>query len=429
MKRFKKILKWTGIVLGGLVAIGLIANALFVWITDSRLERQLAAIRAAGDPVTLADLARPPIPPETNAATYLRRAEADVAAISDETQPVRYVSAYPGFLMLPEDQKIVKVSLAAHPHVVPLLEQAAACPDYDAQLDYTLPFAEFIDKLLDVLNKSRSAARVLHYRAMVLVAEGDRDEAVRTALPIFRLARHFDRNPAIVSYLVAIAVRGVAIDSVNAALQTGPVSKEVRDALDAELAVQQRMEGVVWALKSERAYMLESFRNGGRMNDFWLIGRGVSNLQESECLELFPRLIAEGNDPRPYSQVEQSIEAEKEKSVVAGLLFPVLKAANRSVARAKALIRSLRVLNALQTHAPAAGDAVPEPTELGLPAEAITDPFNGEPLHVKRTAQGWLVYSVGPNLQDDGGKVDDQTNGDVGVGPPPPVDKPAEDSQ
>ena len=31
MKRFKKALQWTGIVLGGLVAIGLVANAVFVW--------------------------------------------------------------------------------------------------------------------------------------------------------------------------------------------------------------------------------------------------------------------------------------------------------------------------------------------------------------------------------------------------------------
>ena len=31
MKRLKKILKWSGIVLGGLVAILLLVNALFIW--------------------------------------------------------------------------------------------------------------------------------------------------------------------------------------------------------------------------------------------------------------------------------------------------------------------------------------------------------------------------------------------------------------
>ena len=52
MKRLKEILKWSGIVLVALAAIGLVANAVFVWTTDARLERQLAAIRAAGDPAT-----------------------------------------------------------------------------------------------------------------------------------------------------------------------------------------------------------------------------------------------------------------------------------------------------------------------------------------------------------------------------------------
>ena len=86
------------------------------------------------------------------------------------------------------------------------------------------------------------------------------------------------------------------------------------------------------------------------------------------------------------------------------------------------------MLNALQTHVPAGSNVVPKLTELGLPAETITDPFTGEPLHVKKTPQGWLVYSVGPNFRDDGGKLDDP-HGDVGVGPPPPVAKPAKNDQ
>jgi hypothetical protein len=80
-------------------------------------------------------------------------------------------------------------------------------------------------------------------------------------LVIFRLAHHFDRNPTLVGYLVAIAVRGYAIASANEALQTGPVSKGVREALDTELVRQERMEGYTWALKSERAYVVESLRN------------------------------------------------------------------------------------------------------------------------------------------------------------------------
>ena len=77
----KKILKRTGIIMGVLVVIILAVNACFVWSTGARLERQLAAIREAGDPVSLADLARPPIPSEKNAATYLQRVNADLQAL------------------------------------------------------------------------------------------------------------------------------------------------------------------------------------------------------------------------------------------------------------------------------------------------------------------------------------------------------------
>jgi hypothetical protein len=59
--------------------------------------------------------------------------------------------------------------------------------------------------------------------------------------------------------------------------------------------------------------------------------------------------------------------------------------------------------------------AVPDLSALNLPPEVLVDPFSGKPLQVKRTPEGWLIYSVGKNLQDDGGEFEDAL--DVGVGP------------
>ena len=84
MKRLRKILKWTGIVAGAAIAILLMLNAYFVWSTGTRLERRLVALRQAGEPVQLADLAREPIPPEKNADVFLRRAADDLDAIQKE---------------------------------------------------------------------------------------------------------------------------------------------------------------------------------------------------------------------------------------------------------------------------------------------------------------------------------------------------------
>ena len=38
-----------------------------------------------------------------------------------------------------------------------------------------------------------------------------------------------------------------------------------------------------------------------------------------------------------------------------------------------------------------------------LPSIPI-DPYNGQPLKFKKKSKGYVIYSVGPDLQDDGGK-------------------------
>jgi hypothetical protein len=434
MKRLKKILKWSGIVLGGLVVILLLVNAWFVWTTDARLEAQLAAIRQAGDPVTLADLARKPIPPDQNAATYLRRAEADITAMEKEFGPYwEWSNKNEDALMPLAIQKSVKAVFDAHPKVMPLLDQAAACPDYDAQLDYSLPPTELERRLIPAVGRRKSIARVHLARARLLAAEGNRDEAVKTSLATFRMARLFDRDALIVGYLTAMAVRLYAVDSANLALQTGAVSPQARNALDAELAIQERMEGYTWILKSERAFGLESSRTFPFRN-FWLLNRGIWNQRESAYLDLMQAFIAT-RDPSDltiqgiYAKIPTAWGTPSQLAhpeFFAELVFPSLKATHQAVVRMRATLRCLRVLNAIQAHLPAGSTEPPKLSELGLPAEATIDPFNGEPLHVKRLPQGWLVYSVGQNLQDDGGNLDNSITGDVGVGPPIPAGKPTE---
>jgi hypothetical protein len=55
-------------------------------------------------------------------------------------------------------------------------------------------------------------------------------------------------------------------------------------------------------------------------------------------------------------------------------------------------------------------------TELKLPTQMTMDPYTGDPLLIKQTEAGPIVYSVGRNQKDDGGKLGDELE-DVGVGP------------
>src|SRR5262249_40051297 len=119
---------------------------------------------------------------------------------------------------------------------------------------------------------------------------------------------------------------------------------------------------------------------------------------------------------RPYAEVAAAFrryQQQQGKPALTNLVIPALAKGRDSTERVRALMRCLRVLNALQR----AGAVQAKLTGLGLPAEATTDPFTDSPLQVKKVSGDWLIYSVGVNLTDDGGDLEE--NKDVGVGPLP----------
>jgi hypothetical protein len=396
----------------------LILNAYFVWSTGTRLERRLGELRQAGDPVQLADLAREPIPPETNADVFLHRAAGDLDAIQKELLALYPKTGYPTGPVLPADQEKLEKLFAAYPKVMPLLEQAADCPDSDPQLDGTLPPSRFVEPCMERSSQHRLLNRVLRARSAWLLSKGRTDDALATQVLTLRLTRHWRREPLLIGYLVTAACELGAMDGVNEVLQANPVSPSARQALDTELAIHDTMEGYRWALRSERSYSLSSAREIPGYG-FWLT-RGFANDLMLRLIELFDRYLEKASrpnvsavsDPRAASTLSGG---PNPYGALVTLLEPALVSVREPAERTRAMSRSLRVLNALQVRVPPGSDRVPKLTELSLPGEATIDPFNGEPLHVKKLPEGWMVYSVGGNLVDDGGKLDGKT--DIGAGP------------
>jgi hypothetical protein len=98
-----------------------------------------------------------------------------------------------------------------------------------------------------------------------------------------------------------------------------------------------------------------------------------------------------------------------------------VQASYEAETRLTAQLRCLQILNVLTQRVSDNPDSSANLTDLGLPADATTDPYNGKPLIVRREPNGWLIYSVGQNGQDDGGRIHDSAPGgylDVGLGPP-----------
>lgn len=423
MKRLGRILKWIAIVAGVVIAVVLVINAISIWITGSQLERRLLALRKEGNPIQLADLVREPVPGEKDANAFLRRADDDLEALQKDLLELYPKKGYAIGKLAPDEQRRLKTVFAKYPEIMPLVRQAADCPDYDPRLDVGLPTTRFLQTYMDRTNAHRVLNRILRTHSTLLLSEGRGDDALADQIMLLRLTRHWRRDPLIFAYLVTAVCELGAMEGVNDVLQAGPVSPSAREVLDTELALHDTLEGYDSALVTERAYALTSFREipGG---GWWLL-RGFQNQLALGLIEIIDRYRQKGS--RPYAAV---VRDKKEAPSLTGginvygslitLLEPSLIALREPAERNRAMCRAIRTLNALQRRGPAAGDQVPGLSDLGLPAAATVDPFNSKPLCVKKQAAGWMVYSVGRNLVDDGGILDSRT--DIGAGPVVPKD-------
>ncbi len=209
--------------MGAAIAILLICNACFVWSTGTRLEARLAALRRAGEPVQLSDLAREPIPPEKNADVFLRRAADDLDAIEKELVASYPKRGYPTGELTPAEQEKLEKLFAAYPRVMPLLEQAADCPDSDPQLDTTLLPSRFLEPYMNHSTKHRVLIRVSRARSAWLLSRGRADDALAGQILMLRLTRHWRHEPLLIGYLVTPVWKRSAMDQ-------APVPNGLRDA-------------------------------------------------------------------------------------------------------------------------------------------------------------------------------------------------------
>jgi hypothetical protein len=317
----------------------------------------------------------------------------------------------------PEQATAMREILTRYENLLSGLEQASHYSGYASQIDYSVGYPQMMEVLLQPSSDVRTAARFLRWWITVQLADGQVDEAIRTGLMILQLARIHKEEPALVNGLVAIAVRGVGIEGINLALRAGPVLTELRQQLEEELQRQDDPQWIVHLFKTERALNLGASQ-GMFAEAWWLpwIGKGLQIDTIDFYDRMLPVLVQNWHQSTPsFSQFNNFQHRSYISGVLIGLLEPALESALVAVSRDVAFIRSLRIMNAItaykqrEGHPPAGLDA------LELPAAATIDPFSGEPLKLKQTDSGWVVYTVYQNRTDEGGDFKDQA--DWGLAP------------
>jgi hypothetical protein len=363
VKRLRKILKIGALCLGVLLVIWLIGNAIMIRVTGNWLEERLAAIRAAGDPITLADLRKAPPLPEQNAAVVLGEGKDRASALMKVLDEIDFVKDAAVPPPSNSQQKALHDAFAAHPNVIPILRKASHCPEYDPNIEYVVG-PQGIDRILEEVQLFREYANVLYYNAMLLRSQGDRGEAVENCLAILRLSRFLARGPTLMRYLVVVAMRSVATGELNWDLRSGQISPAQHAELDRELALCSDPREFEQALKGERAYGISTFATADfvRWPNRWLFNN-------DECCYLDQ--IHEHIDlvTKPYSDLEASEDKQRLGfgfHPMTTLFIPALMKTRTARDRSLALVRCLRVLNAIEAQGPWNGK-IPEVSKLGLP--------------------------------------------------------------
>lgn len=197
----------------------------------------LDELKQRGEPYTMAQLQKEYGQIEDNAAKYyLAAAElaGDEELSAEEKAAVAKIPLIGqgqqmpelGAPLPPEQLAASEKYLAGKTAIFPLLAQADEMP----RCHYPVDFSEGISTRLPHLIKIRQVARILALKCAVELQKNQPAAAVKTIAQIFRLADSLSEEPILVSQLVRIAVTGTAVQSLERALSSG-------DLAPAELAV------------------------------------------------------------------------------------------------------------------------------------------------------------------------------------------------
>jgi ABC-type transport system involved in multi-copper enzyme maturation permease subunit len=285
--------------------------------------------------------------------------------------------------------------------------------------------------LVDTQN-SRSSANLLMYDTLLRTQEHDVDGALDSCRGIINAGRSIGDEPSLVSVLVRIAIRGVAINSLERAIAQGEPGDEAMRKLQSLLEDEEKAPLLVIGFRGERASfdrLMERLQSGEMstkvLRGLWgggsqeaILISGPLKGQRASMLEIMTESVEAAKLPIERQEAEfKRIDASiSSKPLITRMVLPAVGRVEQSYWGSQARLRAAIVALAIERYRRQHGrwpDSLAElvPDKLAaIPA----DPYDGQPLRYRRNSDGVIIYSVGPDKVDDGGKLDRNKPGSTG---------------
>jgi len=395
-------------VLGLLFVLALGYNAFRSWQAGSELESRLVKMWEHGASLTLDELQTPALSEEDNAQTWIRRAKPHTDELSRLLNDYQSSEEFQSLRPNPEQVDVLKKAFETHAEVWELYSRAAECSGLQSDWRIGVQPSESLNANLEDTSETRAIIRHCSSRVGLFMAEGNFDEAFELSLQMLTLTRSLDHQPGLVGYLVGVACRTVSLSVMASVLERSPLTDEQRQQVDAVLADCESIDGFRHALASERIFGLATFRSeifGGPIQSMvmWKF-----KFDACDYLDRFDEMDSWASKPRHEIAAELNSITSPENGVLTKLVTPVLLQVRNAHDRVLSRARCVRVLNALQRASPESISDATTLSEFPGMEEFRRDPFTGNDLLVRVSDDSVVVYSVGTDLTDDGGSLDDQ---------------------
>jgi hypothetical protein len=425
---WRRILKWTLRVVAALVVLLVVAGSVGNYLTGRALNREVEKIRAAGEPLTFAQLARHADKPnyDQDAAPYygaallLQKRSEQV----DESLTSQERLRQSGERTLPADQAAATRDLLAQNGLaLELIDRGAglASCDFDIGVEYG------IGPVMPRLSKARGLVKLTSVRTEFLAMQGQSDKAVDSAISALRMTRMFDAQPMLIAHLTKVACLAQTSGDVPVILESGSPSRPSLEKLQqALLEVEQAIDMKrVWL--TERVYSMEIMRsllgsqrelqadadNRPAMPEAWWPGLSgpMFRWMATGTLRRYAEYIAlTGPDWPANLAAAEAISARPQGSrwsqyLLADVLAPSLSRMVQLSARMVASLRCSRVAVLIELYRLDTGrlpDTLQDVEAAGR-VKLPDDPFTGKPLIYRKTTDGYLIYSLDDSRQDLGG--------------------------
>lgn len=417
-----------------IVALFLVASvvAVLVWLvtrSSSGFKARIDAIKKAGYPVTAEDMDKiyPPLPDDKNSAIIYQKAFSQYVSPPPEATNWPIVSATPfpilSYPLPPDVRRGIADYLKRNQTILELLHQAAAIDKGYYDYGFTNGFARIvIPRRVPI----RANGQILALAVILHAADQRPDLASQSLLDSFGLPRSLADDPLEISQIIRANILGLNCFSLEWALNQTTFSDDELRRILAAFHEAQNSQGIKQSLLCERTKVIWlqkeltanpfSRKNeplSGKLKD--LVFR-IREYRESDFilyLDTIEEYLAAAD--KPFSerltigrQLSQKAEKISLKNNVLEVLFTYdveqfflddAKPQTRMLLSETAIaLERYRLANhnqlpaTLQNLVPAYLPAVPD------------DPFDGKSLRYNRLPKGYLLYSVGEDGVDNGGK-------------------------